>query len=124
MKLWTKIQYFVLAFLPSFALAQGSPNAVDISTPQKLVALINRVGDYMYMILLALGVIFLVYAGYVFLIGRGDEKEAERAKKIILYSVVAIAVAILARGIVALTQNVLGPGESSSNYNPYTNQRY
>ena len=114
MNTWTYIKVSAFVFLaPILVFAQSGAPAVDIGTPQKLAGLIDKVGGYMYMILLALGVIFLVYAGYVFLFANGDDNEVAKAKKIILYSVVAIAIAILARGIVALTQNVVGGSGTS-----------
>lgn len=91
-------------FAPTLVLAQTS-GAVD--TPEKVIGLITRVTNWAYGILLVLAVLFIVYAAYLFLFSAGDTDRAEKAKKQIVYAVIAIAIAILARGIIAFVQNVL-----------------
>jgi len=93
-----------LAF-PLSVFAQPDPTVID--TPSGVVKLLNDLGDWAYGILLGLAVIFIVVAGYMYLFSGGDTEKTEKAKKTIVYAVIAVAVAILAKGIIALLQNVL-----------------
>ncbi len=78
-----------------------------IDTPSGVVKLIDNLGNWAYGILLGLGVIFIVVAGYMFLFSGGDTEKTEKAKKTIIYAAIAVAVAILAKGIIALLQTLL-----------------
>jgi len=91
-------------FLSSVALAT---NSTIIDTPQGVVNLITKIGNWAYGILLGLAVVFVVVAGYMYLFSGGDTEKTEKAKEQIIYAVIAVAVAILANGIIALLQNIL-----------------
>lgn len=97
--------------LPTIILAAEPSHAVD--TPEKVIGLIQRVTDWAYSILLVLAVLFIVYAAYLYLFSEGDTEKTEKAKKQIFYAVVAVAIAILAKGIIAFVQNVLTGNDSS-----------
>ncbi|MDO8557153.1 MAG: pilin [Candidatus Jorgensenbacteria bacterium] len=102
---------FLALSAPTFALAQVS-HAVD--TPQGVVNLIVSITNWAYYLLLILAVLFIVYAAYMFLFSQGDTEKLEKAKKQIVYAVIAVAIAILAKGIIAFTQNILGAGTADT----------
>ena len=58
-------------------------------------------------LLLILAVHFVLYAAYLFLTSGGSEDEVKNAKKYIVYSAVAIAVALLANAVVAIVRQLI-----------------
>lgn len=68
----------------------------------------TTLGGWFWGILLALAVIFILVAAFNFLTSGGEEEKIKKARSYITYAVVAVAVAILATGIVRLTRYLLG----------------
>ena len=93
----------VLALMstPLIALA-----AID-SLP-KFLKLLNDIQNWMFTFLLSLSVIFILVAAFIFLTSAGDPKKTEQAKNTIVYAVIAIVVAFLARAIVGIVTGILG----------------
>ena len=60
----------------------------------------------MFYIILIVAVLMLVWAAYLYL--TGSDENIEKAKKIILYSVIALVVAFVASGIPTLVGSFLG----------------
>jgi len=101
--------YTIIAFLlPVFVYAQTRQPQTSITTPEKVIALINKAGGWFYSALLALAVIYIIYAGFKFLTAGGDEKKVEEAKQQLIYAIIALAVAMLATGIVKVMKQFLG----------------
>lgn len=108
MKLLTHIQVILLGFfislpLSSFALGDGSDKDGFISNPLKgngnLFAFINSVIDAAIQLGAIVAVVAIVYAGFLFVTAQGDEKKIETAKKVLLYTVIGIAILLGARVI-------------------------
>lgn len=89
-----------IVVIPSFALAK-------IDSPEKVIEVIEKLSGWMYSVLIALAVIFIILAAYQFLSASGNEKNVEKAKDKILYAVIAVVVALLATGIVKIVQQLL-----------------
>ena len=62
----------------------------------------------MFGILLALAVIFLIYAAFIFLTSEGTPAKIESAKNIIIYAIVAIVLGVIAKGVVMVIQTLVG----------------
>lgn len=104
-------RYFwaIIVFLvPVFAYAQTRQPQTSITTPEKVIALIDKAGGWFYSALVALAVIYIIYAGFKFLTAGGDEKKVEEAKQQLIYAIIALAVAMLATGIVKVMKQFLG----------------
>lgn len=106
MKLYThRLLLPVLALLiPAVASAAVPVDTID--TPQEVIGAIKNIGDWMYTIFLALAVIFIIYAAFIYLTSGGGDGVA-KAHKMLLYAAVAIAVAVGANGIIALVQAII-----------------
>ncbi|PIT93373.1 MAG: hypothetical protein COU06_00170 [Candidatus Harrisonbacteria bacterium CG10_big_fil_rev_8_21_14_0_10_38_8] len=83
--------------------SSGSPN---IDSPEKILRIIERIGNWMFTFLLALAVLVIIYAAFLYLTSQGGDKVAQ-AHKTILYAAVAIAVAMLAKGFVKLVESLI-----------------
>lgn len=64
------------------------------------------IASYMFFILIALSVIFVIIAAYQYLTSRGDETKVGNATKTITYAAVAIVVVLLAKGFPLVVASV------------------
>jgi len=62
--------------------------------------IILRIINYALIVLGVLAVLIFIYAGFLYLTASGDEAKLKRAKDVVLYAVVGLAVAVL--GFVAV----------------------
>ena len=54
-----------------------------------------------------IAVIFLLWAGFLFITAGGDPDKVNTARQNVMYAMVGVAVAVLARGIVSLVQGLM-----------------
>jgi hypothetical protein len=66
--------------------------------------------DWALVIIGLLGVITFIYAGFIYLTAQGKDDEIERAKKILIWAVVGIAVAVLGYVVVKTINDLLVGG--------------
>lgn len=98
----------VLLLVPALAAAQlGAPEQppVVISDIGGVFGLIDKAIQWIFGILLVLAVIFLLYSAFLYLTSGGEDEKVKKAKGFLLYSIIAIVVALVARGIIALVRN-------------------
>jgi len=93
--------------LPSVASAQVTPPA-PITTPGGFVTILETVAGWFFAVFLALAVIFLLWAAFQYLTAAGNSDRVNSAKTTLIYSIVAIIVALVAGGIVSLLGGVIG----------------
>jgi cytochrome bd-type quinol oxidase subunit 2 len=68
---------------------------------------INNVMNWFFVIVLIIAVIFLLWAGFLFITAGGDPDKVNTARQNVMYAMVGVAVAVLARGIVSLVQGLM-----------------
>ena len=68
---------------------------------------IYRAANIIFAILLVLGIILGLYAGYNFMTSAGDEKKVETARNYFLYAIIGIIVAFFARAIPSIVALIL-----------------
>ena len=85
---------------------RGNPDEVD--TVDDVLNVIDRITNWMFTIFLAVAVIMILIAAFKYLTSGGGENVA-KAHKMILYAAVAIAVAVLAKGIVKVVESLVKP---------------
>lgn len=96
--------------------AAGQPMlGIPVTNPDDFVTLtICRVAGYMFWILIALSVVFVMIAAYKYLTSSGDEQKVSSATKTITFAAVAIVVALLARGFPVVIGSIVNvPGTDS-----------
>ena len=93
------------SLLPAVAAAQttGSP----ITSITDVQNTINNWVVYLFNIFWVIAVGMLIWAAIMFVTAGGDDDKITKAKKIILYAVIAAAVALLANGVQSIVTNVL-----------------
>ncbi len=104
----------VSSLLPLAAFAQQALPPSPNPAPTILVSLTGVGGllctviDWMFYFLLILAVIFVMVAAFGYLTAAGDPDKVKTASNRIIYAAVAIAVAILAKGVPFIVGSVLG----------------
>ena len=107
-----KIAFATLAIatLPLLVFAQGgiTPELPpeDVNVP----SLINTIIGWLFGLLLALAALFIVIAAFYYLFSPAGAASTESARNYIIYAIVAIVVAFLARGIVSIVGQILDTG--------------
>jgi len=101
---------FVLIASPLLASAQevvDGPTEVPtvITSIQDVNALINKLISWMQFLLFALAALFIVMAAFTYLLAGGDPEKTGKAKNQVIYSIIAIAIALLATGIVLVVRS-------------------
>lgn len=100
---------------------------VEVSGIDELAGYLDKLLKWVFGIFLAIAVVFIVSAGYVFMFGAGDEEKIRNARKRIVWAMAAIAVALLAGSVVLLISNFLGVGggqQGTDKLNPYPGGPY
>jgi len=69
--------------------------------------LIGKIMNFIWWIALALFPLMIVIAGFYFVTAAGDPAKVEKAKGIILYTVIGFIIILLARGLVELLKTLL-----------------
>ena len=100
-KPFVKIATGLIYLSPILALAQ-------YQVPGQLRLLVDTLTNYAIGIIIVISVLFIVYAAFVFLTSQGGPDTA-KARSIIIYSMVAIGVALLARVLVRIAFEVFAP---------------
>ncbi|MEK7510331.1 MAG: hypothetical protein AAB567_02085 [Patescibacteria group bacterium] len=77
-------------------------------TGKELLELVKAITDWIFAIFLLTAVIFIILAAFQFLTGGGDPGKLAEARNKLIYAAVAIAVALLARGIPVVVKNIVG----------------
>lgn len=104
------ISSIVTTLLSAFSTVYASSRSlqVDIGTEQSLIRLITTIMNFAFNIFFAIAAFFLLLAAFDYLTSGGDEKRVGGIKNKLLYAVVGIVLALVARSIPALIGSLLG----------------
>ena len=99
------VSLFMLpAIMP--VMAQGTAIIEDMDD---LDALIEKIVDWFSWFVLTVAVLFLLVAAWTFLTAGGNPESVAKARQMLIYALIGIAVAVLAWGMVDLITSVLTP---------------
>jgi hypothetical protein len=110
--------------LPAFAFAQDLPQPVpptpvgvpqgQITSLQGVLQTLCTVFAWAFYFLIVLAVIFVIVAGFKYLTAAGDPEKVKSAGTMLLYTAIAIGVALLARAVPLIVGSFLGASGVSS----------
>lgn len=86
--------------------AEGIPET--ITGAADIINIIDNLANWLFAILLAIAMVFIILAAFQFLTSGGDPARVTSARQSLMYALVGIAIAFLARGLVFLVRFVLG----------------
>lgn len=90
---------------------EAMPGALKIPNPldfESLEGFIEYVTGSVLNLVLAASVLAFIIGAFYFLLAGGDPGKITKAKTIILYAVIGLAIALLAKGLIVLIRSVLG----------------
>ena len=93
---------------PSIVSGGGS---VEIKNPiehDTFEDLVDAIVKFVFYIALAIAPIMIIVAGFFFLTSAGDPKKIETAKAVLMYTLVGLAICLMATAIIKLINDVLG----------------
>ena len=70
--------------------------------------LLDNLTDYIFFFATVLVPILIIVAGFYFMTAAGDPQKLDKAKKIILYTVIGYAIVLFSKGLVAVLKDILG----------------
>ena len=79
--------------------------------PTKGAELLDKVkimGDWVFAVLLAISIIFIVVAAFEFVTGQGNAEKMTGARQKIIYAAIGIGVALIATGIDDVLRSIIG----------------
>jgi hypothetical protein len=113
--------FFFISFYVSYA---TTPPATMPEIPKinvNIWEILDRALNWFFGIALAIAVIMLVYAGFNYVTAGGNEDKIRIASKTIIFALIGVVIALLAKGIPIFIQNFLeGKSSSSSSLNNET----
>lgn len=69
--------------------------------------------DWMFYILMAVAVIMVMFAAYLYVVAQEDTEKTNRARRTITYAAIAIMVALLAKGFPVLVSSIFNVSDSN-----------
>ena len=79
-----------------------------VETGADLILLIERIGNWAFVILLAVAAVFLIIAGFWFVTASGDPEKVVKARGMLINALIGVGIALLAKGLVAVIGSILG----------------
>ena len=102
------LMLFSLVAVPTMSLAEfASGDDIAFSETPVLEA-VDSVANWIFAILLIVATISIILGGFMFLTAAGDTAKLGKARDMIIYAAVGIAVGLLAKGITTLVQTIIG----------------
>lgn len=85
---------------------EGAPEIVRSAA--ELIALIERIGDWIFGLLLVIAAIMLVVSGFFFITAAGSAEKVGTARTMLINALIGVAVALAAKGLVMVVRSILG----------------
>jgi len=100
-----------LILSPTFVLAQDI--VIDEEPPPvfsdvEAMAILPNIINFVFGFLLAVVVLMILVAGYMFVTGGGNPETISKARNLLMYALIGLAIAVIARGLVALVGRIIG----------------
>ena len=90
------------------AISAQATAPVIVSSGSDLIGLINTIGNWIFAVLLAVAALFLIIAGFMFVTAAGNPETVTKARGMLINALIGVAVALGARGLVAVVSSILG----------------
>ena len=87
------------------SLVGASDSLKDSLTNTKLIGLVVSFTNWILAALAVVAVVMVIYAGYLFITGGTNDKDIEKAKKILIYSVIGLVVAAVSYSVVSFVRS-------------------
>lgn len=101
---------FCFLSLPLIGLTQGvlSPEEIPALGGWDVMRIAEEISNWLFSFLLIAAVIMIVVSGFLFVTAAGNSEKVTKARNFLIYALIGVVVAILARGLVALVRMMIG----------------
>lgn len=96
-----------IPFFPLVAFAQTVPGSPIITSPSGIIQILYNILNFVAAAVFVISLIMLLWAAILFLTAGASETAHTKAKNVLIYAIVGIAVALLAYSIQPFLNNVL-----------------
>ena len=83
------------------------PASPKINSITAILTLVNTLVNWFFTIVMAIAVLMLIIAGFTWMTSGGNEEKITTARKMLIWALVGIAIALLSRGLVTLIQTLV-----------------
>ena len=103
----------VIFALPLISFAQGGTDIEVVEqappnyTAEQAMDILPTIINYAFGFLLVVVVLMIIAAAYMFVTGGGNPDQLGKAKNLLMYALIGLAVALVARGLIALVGGLL-----------------
>lgn len=105
---------FLLIFIGTLTLLPTSvltAQIIEIENPletESFEDLLNSIVTFIFWIAIAIAPIMIMIAAFFLLTAGGDPKRVDTAKQIILWTVIGLAIILLAKGLISVLRQIIG----------------
>lgn len=85
----------------------GSAPDSNISSITDVVAVIDTIVNWFFAIIIGIAAIMIIYAGFLWMTSGGDEEKTGNARKTLIYALIGVVVAVVAKGLVTLIRTLV-----------------
>lgn len=98
-----------LLLTPILVLAQGEPGPVAAPgwLTYDVIDTLDSITNYLFGFLLVIAAIFIIVAAFMFVTASGDPDKTKTARNFVLYALIGVLVAFLAKGLVMLVSYIV-----------------
>ena len=86
----------------------SAPSEGPITSVSQVKTLLENILGWIYTFFFIFAAIFILIAAFQYLTAAGDEEKVKKAKNMLIYAVIAIAIALVAMGIDNIVANLVG----------------
>jgi len=103
-----KILFFLLFILfPSLVFAQGGIKIENPLRAESFNEIINSLINFFLNIAIALTPLMIIWAAFLFVTSAGNPLQVDKAKRIIIYTLIGLAVILFAKGFIAIIKQII-----------------
>ena len=111
----TAVLHAVLLASPIAYAQTARPPKLDIHSTDDLVTKVFcPIINVMFVVLMAVSVIMVIWAAYIYLTSQGDEEKIKKGHKTITYAAIAVAIALLSWGFPSIIASVFNTSLSGN----------
>ena len=104
----------LILILPTWILANegngGGLGVIEIKNPLKTESfevIIDNLIDFIFKIAIPIVPLMVIFSGFLFVTAGGNVAQLERAKKVLIWTVIGLAILLLSKGLFVIIQKLL-----------------
>jgi hypothetical protein len=102
----------ILLLSPVLAFGDGfggvNPPTTGLNSLSAVESIITKIVNWITGLFFVAAILYIFYAAFLYLTAGGDDEKIKKAKSQLLYSIIAIAVALLAGTMKSIVSSILG----------------